>query len=315
MSYLQVASWNIEHLGGTKREARKQSAFALAEHIEMSGIDVIALQEIYVMDPDLAIHVVPGGALVASHAVGGRRNADLDLVCYLLEEHLDGTEWAYAIAPNRDAGDTSQLCAVMWNKARVTLDKVTKLNVEHKVDGDPLWDRAPHLFEFTSAIKVWRKDSAGEWERTEETRRLALVPLHMKANVGGETLARRIREKEVRTLNNALIALGEALEPSLILIGDTNILSSTEPAIELLFDAGFVDLNNHDAPTYGNYMSKGAPFDRAFVRRDRREFKYSRQYVLHSTDIGAHDKFLSDHYMIKVPIKDYVDDSDLRHPV
>jgi hypothetical protein len=36
--------------------------------------------------------------------------------------------------------------------------------------------------------------------------------------------------------------------------------------------------------------------------------------VLHSTDAGAHDKLLSDHYMIKVPIKDYVDDNDSRHP-
>jgi hypothetical protein len=312
MSYLQVASWNIEHLGGANRETRKQSAFALAEHIEMSGIDVIALQEIYVTLSEEDVHLTPGGLVVRSHARTERRNSDLDLVCYLLEEHLDGTEWEYYIAPNRDEGDTSQLCAVLWNNKRLELDKVRKLNVSHHVEGDSLWDRAPHLFEFLSQIRVWRRNARGEWQEGEETRRLALVPLHMKANVDGETIARRRREKEARTLCDALAEIGPELEPSLVLIGDTNILSSTEPAIELFYNEGFIDLNNHDASTYGNYMSKGAPFDRAFVRRDRREFKYSRQYVLHATDIGAHDKFLSDHYMIKIPIKDYVDDNDSR---
>lgn len=314
MSYLQIASWNIEHLGGANRATRKQSAFALAEHIEMSGIDVIALQEIYVAAASEQAHLTPGGQVVPSHARTERRNIDLDLVCYLLEEHLDETQWEYYIAPNRNEGDTSQLCAVLWNKNRMNLDNTTKLEVEHKSGDDSLWDRTPHLFEFTSEIKVWRKNEQDDWVRNEETRRLALVPLHMKANVGGETLGRRIREKEARTLCQALTDLGEDQEQSLVLIGDTNILSSAEPAIELLFDAGFIDLNNHDAPTYGNYMSKGAPFDRAFVRKGRKEFKYSRQYVLHSTDVGAHDKFLSDHYIIKVPIKDYVDDNDTRHP-
>ena len=313
MSYLQIASWNIEHLGGANRAARKQSAFALAEHIEMSGIDVIALQEIYVTAADAEVHLTPGGHAVPSHAATARRNSDLDLVCYLLEEHLDDTEWKYSIAPNRSEGDTSQLCAVMWNDKRLKLDKVTKLDVLHAEGGDSLWDRTPHLFEFTSDIKVWRKNEQGEWVLVGETRRLAMVPLHMKANVGGETLGRRIREKEARTLCQALADMGEELEESLVLIGDTNILRSTEPAIELFFDAGFIDLNNHDAPTYGNYMNKSVPFDRAFVRENRDEFKYSRQYVLHSTDVGAHDKFLSDHYMIKIPIKDYVDDNDSRN--
>lgn len=312
MSYLQVASWNIEHLGGANRATRRQSAFALAEHIEMSGIDIIALQEIYVTTEE-EVHLTPGGHVVPSQAETERRNSDLDLVCYLLEEHLDGTEWRYYIAPNRDEGDMSQLCAVLWNSRRLTLDRVTRLAVAHNDGGDSLWDRAPHLFEFASEIRVWRRSEGGEWTQVDETRRLALVPLHMKANVGGETLGRRRREKEARTLCQALAGLGEALEESLVLIGDTNILSSAEPAIELLFDAGFIDLNNHDAPTFGNYMSKGAPFDRAFVRKERPEFKYSRQYVLHSTDVGAHDKLLSDHYMIKIPIKDYVDDNDARH--
>jgi len=36
------------------------------------------------------------------------------------------------------------------------------------------------------------------------------------------------------------------------------------------------------------------------------------QPVIESSDLTAHDRFLSDHYMIKVSVKDYVDDADPR---
>lgn len=39
-------------------------------------------------------------------------------LCTLLEEHL-GDPWEVSILPNRSPGDTSQLCALMWNTARV----------------------------------------------------------------------------------------------------------------------------------------------------------------------------------------------------
>jgi hypothetical protein len=48
------------------------------------------------------------------------------------------------------------------------------------------------------------------------------------------------------------------------------------------------------------------------IAPDRPEFKYSRQYVLRSSDLFQHDRFLSDHYMIKMSVKDYVDDADPR---
>lgn len=52
MSFLQIASWNIKHLSGHPRAERRQSAYALADHIEMAGIDLIALQEVYVTAAD-----------------------------------------------------------------------------------------------------------------------------------------------------------------------------------------------------------------------------------------------------------------------
>lgn len=310
MSFLQIASWNIEHLGGAPRAQRKQSAFALADHIEMSGIDVIALQEIYVTPDDEEVRLTPNQPVVASRA-RTRRNSDLDIVCHLLEEHLEAP-WAYYILPNRHAGDRSQLCAVMWNTKRLTLDNVRALDVEHADGGDALWDRKPHLVSFTSDILVWRRSANGEWEQLPEKRRLGLIPLHMKSNYGGVTQNRRVRGKEAATLCAAIQAIRHEIDRTLVLIGDTNILDNREPAIETFIEHDFVDLNNNDGATYWSSQYKEAPFDRAFVAKDRPEFRYSRQYVLRSSDLTAHDRFLSDHYMIKMSVKDYVDDADPR---
>jgi len=113
-------------------------------------------------------------------------------------------------------------------------------------------------------------------------------------------------------------ALKEAeadLDPSLILIGDTNILKYDEPAVSIFVNNGFVDLNNTDSSTYWSHQYGDAPFDRAFVASGRDEFKFSRQYVLRSADLALHDKFLSDHYMIKMSVKLYLDDSDPRNEI
>jgi hypothetical protein len=100
-----------------------------------------------------------------------------------------------------------------------------------------------------------------------------------------------------------------------MLLGDTNILKNDEPALETFVDRGFIDLNNNDATTFWSRDFGESPFDRVFIAKDRPEFRYSRQYVLRSSDLLLHDRFLSDHYMIKVSVKDYVDDADPRPEV
>jgi endonuclease/exonuclease/phosphatase family metal-dependent hydrolase len=321
MSFIQVASWNVEHLSGHPRADRRQSAFALADHIEMAGIDVIALQEIYVTDPAevVTLSKTPGAPPVDVAAEeSSRRNSDLDVVCAVLKEHLDGEpDWRYMILPNRASGDTSQLCSVLWNTARVTLKTVLPLAVSHKEDGMNLWDRKPHLVSFTSDVSTWRRDADGKWQKFDEKRTLNLVPLHMKSNYGGATVNRRVRAAEAKTLcealENARAAAGEAWDPSVMLLGDTNILGNDEAAIETLLENGWRDLNNNDQSTYWSpQYPNGSPFDRIFVTADRREFKYSRQYILRSSDLEAHDRFLSDHYMVKASVKDYVDEADPR---
>lgn len=311
MSFLQVASWNIEHLSGAPRAERRQTVYALTDHIEMAGIDLLAMQEIYLTPEDDEVRLFENQPVIESRAQSERRNADLDAVCYLLEEHRR-TPWNYLILPNRAADDRSQLCAVMWNTSRLNLAEVRALEVQHSVDGDSLWDRKPHLLSFTTSIEVWRRNAAGQWEQQPENRRLSLVPLHMKSNFDGVTKNRRVRAKEAVTLCDAIDAIRGTFDPSLIMLGDTNILKNDEPALEVFVDRGYIDLNNNDSTTYWSSVYGESPFDRIFIAAERPEFKYSRQYVLRSSDLQRHDRFLSDHYMIKMSVKDYVDDADPR---
>ena len=294
MSFLQIASWNIEHLSGESRGDKAQSAYALADHIEMAGVDIVALQEIYVTDD-----------------AGEWRNAEIDRVCELLEEHL-GAPWAYKIYPNRDPADRSQLCAVMWNTRRVEKTDEMAIDVPHKDGGLSLWDRRPHAVKFTMLMDTWHKGTDGEWRKEEAAKSLTLIPLHMKSNWGGATKNLRIRGKEAEVLCAQLDTVRAKMDPSLVLIGDTNVLKYDEPAIEIFVNNGLRDLNNTDAATYWSKQYGESPFDRAFVAADRPEFKYSRQYVLRSSDLVAHDRFLSDHYMIKTSVKLYLDDTDPR---
>lgn len=136
----------------------------------------------------------------------------------------------------------------------------------------------------------------------------------MKSNVGGATRNRQVRKKEAATLCDAIEAakIEHEIDPSLMLLRDTNILRNDEPAIEVFLNRDFVDLNNNDTTTYWSRDYGESPFDRVFVAQDRPEFRYTRQYVLRSSDLLLHDPFLSDHYMIKVSVKDYIDDADPR---
>jgi hypothetical protein len=316
MSFLQIGSWNIEHLSGAARADRKQSVYALADHIEMAGIDLIVMQEIYVTPADEELRLFENQPVITTRAQSERRNADLDAVCYLLEEHLD-SPWQYIILPNRNPADDSQLCAAMWNTSRLQLKGILPLPVSHSEDGDSLWDRRPHLLSFSSQINVWRRSETGEWEQQSEGRTISVVPLHMKSNVGGVTKNRRVREKEATTLCNALEAARNdpGYDPSLLMLGDTNILANDEPALEVFVNRGYTDLNNNDGTTFWSKDFGESPFDRVFLRADRPEFRYTRQYVMRSSDLQLHDRFLSDHYMIKISVKDYIDDADPRTPV
>ena len=280
LTYLQIGSWNIEHL--SKEGGREESPYALADHIEMAGIHVLVLQEIYDTTP-------PGGA---------RRNRELDRVCELLHEHLD-QEWKYELHEKRDPSKRRQLCGVMWNASIVEKVKTYKLTVEHEFEGLKLWDRTPHAVKFAVERQPGVHSS------------VVVIPLHMKSNYRDKGNAKKVREAEARQLVGQIDAVvAEMQDESLILIGDTNVRGAYEKAIEVFEEAGFIDLNAADAATYPGWG--GSPFDRAFVRESRKEFRYSRQYILQSADSDLHDRYLSDHYMIKLSVKLHLDDADPR---
>ena len=270
--YIHLGSWNVEHL--SKRGGREENIYALTEHIEMASLDVLALQKIYVTHTE----------------DGNRKNNELDGVLKLLKEHTD-ENWRYEIFENRDPDDQSQLCGIVWNSSVLDRLATLKIPVEHSNDGDRLWDRTPHAVKFKFKHKT----------------DFAVVPLHMKSNYGGASPAMRIRKKEAETLISKLSAVRQELkELDIVLIGDTNCLTSSEPALEILANAGFEDLNEADARTFVS----GAPFDRVFVPENRKVFLYSRQYIMVSANPDDHDKYLSDHYLIKTVLKIRRDEDD-----
>lgn len=93
MSFLQIASWNMEHLSGHPRSDRPQTAYALADHIEMAGIDLIVLQEIYLTPEVEEVRHFDNQPIIHSRAHSDKRNSSLDAVCYLLDEHLGNTSY------------------------------------------------------------------------------------------------------------------------------------------------------------------------------------------------------------------------------
>lgn len=275
LTYIQIGSWNIKHLGRqpTSHE-QSQSVFALTDHIEMAGIDVLALQEIYVTSSS------------------GMRNEHLDRTCELLKEHTE-QDWDYVILPNRDKTDTSQLCGFFWNTTVVDQVGAWEVPVKTKVGSDWLWDRKPHAVKFRTKHDIRGKQ-----------RSFVAVPLHMKAN-GKDKRAKKKRALEATELAAQVPWIIQQTEDeSLILLGDANILGSWEKAVEIFEDAGFDDLNSEDAPTYAGSR---APFDRIFVRSDRDEFQFSRQYVIRSANETAHLDYLSDHYLVKTSMKVFKD--------
>lgn len=274
--YLNVGSWNIEHFGRAGDE-NSENQYAIAQHIELGGVDILALQELYVTG-------------------GNRENSHLRSSLDLVEEHT-GNSWEYEIFRNRNAGDKSQLCGVAWNASKVAKVKTVQIPVETSVETNigtlKLWDRLPHAVKF---------------ETEEGKTDLVVVSLHMKSNVGRRNEVVRKRHEESKTLlANLDFIKSEMNDEDIVFLGDTNCKSRTEGAIQEFLDHGYEDLNEDDISTY---VKGSAPFDRIFVPsgEDRKPFLYSRQYILRSASPHAHDIYLSDHYIIKTMVKIRRDD-------
>lgn len=269
--HVKVGAWNIENLG--ERQIG-QDAPALAEHLRLAGVDVLALEEIHDTD-----------------AGNARRNGKLDQVFALLNQQ-PGQDWDYVLFANRDQTDTSQLCGVAWNRERVTrVGEPFRIPVvDTPGDGFNSWDRHPHALKFSAGNGL-----------TD----FVVIPVHMKANTA--PTARSQRAAEARELAAQLAGVRTRFRDSdIIIIGDTNCLNSNETALSVLAQAGFVDLNARDLNTFAT--GGAAPFDRALVPSGQQEFRFSRQYTLVPSDRQAHNRALSDHFLILTTLRVMTDD-------
>jgi len=269
--WIRLASWNIEKLG---TNADESAPVALAEHLHLTGVDVILMQEIYDNDGNSTT----------------KTNSQLDETFRILNEET-GQDWTYEMFPNRHAGDKSQLLATAWNRSRLK-----KIGETYRLEFDRTgneWDRHPH------AIKL----SAGD-DKTD----IVLVGIHMKANFQGDFSEQRAKEANI--LVEALPEIQNRFEDyDVIFAGDFNCKSNDEPAIKQLEDIAYRDLNGKDKETHVQY----GPLDRILVptpgvNESAAEFSFSRQYILTAADSDAFDEYLSDHLMILTPIRILEDD-------
>lgn len=279
--YLHLGSWNIEHFGlGDPAHLDNQNRYAVSRHIQLAGVDVLALQEAYVTNAED----------FQRGEVGANRHLD-GVVELLLEQ--TGDQWHYELFRNRHRNEMTQLCGVMWNASRVDREGPSlRLDVRHEAPTDDgrtlrLWNRVPHAVKF----------SAGTGKID-----LIVVVLHMTPNTDQRRLAERTRLEEVRALLSSLPDTLEELEENeVVLLGDTSCSGRLEPAIQELVRGGFEDLNADDEPTF---VRGNAPFDRIFVPStvELRAFRFSRQYILRSASPLSHDRVLSNHCVVKTAV-------------
>ena len=207
--YIHIGAMNIEHFG--KEDSNPDNQYALAEHIEMSGVHVLALQELYVTNDISDLESIP-------------ENKFLSDALSLVEEHT-GDTWKYEIFRNRGLRDKSQLCGIAWNTSRVEKTAGTfRIPVSNKAtDGNltlNLWDRHPHAVKF--------KALPGEDTNIALTD-FVVVSLHMKSNVGKHHVVMKTRAHEVREIIEKRADIENHFdEKDIIFIGDTNCKSRHE---------------------------------------------------------------------------------------
>lgn len=269
--YVKVGSWNISDLG-----QRRQNRHAIAEHIQLADVDVLALQGIH--------DTTAAGAPY--------KNDRLDQAFELLNE-VDGHAWRYELFRNRNQRRTGRLCGVAWNSQRVKkLGDTFRIPVNNQ--GNTLWERAPHAAKF--ACNGSNKSD------------FVVIPIHLSGESGATAESRRAREAMALAVQFPEIAQHFG-DDDLIVLGDTNCENSAEEALRIFRSLDLRDLNsNGSATTSKDAAGKDLASDRIFVPDDQREFRFSRQYILRPTDVMQHTAALSDHFLVVTALR--VSDDD-----
>ncbi|QDU44313.1 Endonuclease/Exonuclease/phosphatase family protein [Symmachiella dynata] len=279
--FFRIGTFNIERLGS---RSPGQQPIAIAEHIDLSGADVIGLQEI-----DVTTTVTDDTSTPYDDS---RRNDALDTAFAILSQE-DDVDWKYELFPNRDPNDSTQLCGVAWNAKQIIRDGAAFPIPITGSNANRIWDRRPHAVKLSYA--------PGKTD-------VVFIPVHMKSNFGSAAQGRATRKKEANALVSQLAAVSAHFgdDKDIIVGGDTNILAADEDAAEIFGNAGYRDTNSLDATTFIG-SGRGAPFDRFFLS-DEPEFVFARQYILQATEPVAHDEYLSDHQMALISFRVKADD-------
>ena len=282
-SSVRIASWNIEWLGNPDERSGASRGVAqdpsrLAEAIRRSQASVLALQEIS-----------------PTASVDPPRSRELDAIVRALGP---ADRWRYVLFPSR-SGD--QFTGFLWDSAR--LDAVEEAGelawrvpvpARRSSQGSGLWVRPPYAMKF----------SAGTG-RTD----FVLINVHMKADYRGDFAVQR--DEEASTLASLLADVRRVFQDAdIAILGDTNMVSATEPAGERWRRAGLRDLNDRSVPTH---WREGA-MDRIFVG-DQPEFASSTFKVIDHTSVQSSpitpSEFkhqYSDHFLVWTTIELRADD-------
>lgn len=255
-SKLAIGAWNIEWLGSAMRNnVGRQLPADIASYIQASKVDVLAMSEIS----------------VTRSSAGEAVNAQLDDAFALLNSQ--GAAWHYKLfeKPPLASQPNDQWTGLAWNSKQVQLTggpwSVAGIDKQRQVELMGADSKKIPLNRTPYAVKL----SAGLGKSD-----FLFVPLHLKANGGKNSEAQR--ELEVHLILKGLEAVrSREGEDDVILLGDTNMLSTDEPGASLLKNKGMRDCNSSEQGTWLTTDERftDAPFDRIFVMSDQPETRMS----------------------------------------
>lgn len=264
---IQVGSWNIQWLGNAKEGKRNaQTPQDIAAYLKVAGVDVLSLAEV-------------------TPIKGATKNDTLDAAFAIL--NAEGAQWKHVLFEKREGAraPADQWTGVAWNEKVVKLaggpwkldvqvneSKEAEIRTRFKVrpgqsaDSTVILSRWPHAAKFSAGPGL-----------TD----FIVVPVHLKANpepeptdIPSENPAIEARLYEAELIKQGLSKLADR-DGDVIIAGDSNMLSASEPVSTVFSSMGLKDCNARDLGTHITFKKgeKPAPFDRIFVMKDQTETK------------------------------------------
>lgn len=271
-------------LEGAEAIPAKEKGVALAEQIITGNASIIALQGIEIT------HRIAGYPALSGDE--SRRNSALDTAVDILRD--EGTsDWRYELFPPVIGFENRPVSGIAWNACRVgRVDEAYMIDVDRPKK--QMWQVQPY------AVKFWTSNSGTDF---------LVISVHMCGNERGVEKGRFTRELEARELGLQLEQLRTAFhgEEDIVIIGNTNITSPDEKAIQVFVkERGFRDTNPGNAITTtkdGGLLPSG----RAFLSASK-QFEHAQQYVFRPSDPKLHQQKVSRHYMFGIPLRMVNDD-------